>query len=58
MGCGVNYEIECQLCPDENKSLYIGETSRNFYTISKENLSRYRAGTPTAFMINDQAPGK
>ena len=43
-GCGVNYELECQLCPPENRSKYIGETSRNLYTRSKEHVARHRAG--------------
>ena len=47
-GCGVNYELEWQLCPDQVKSSYIGETSRNLYTRSKEHLSRYRSGTGTS----------
>ena len=51
----MNYEIECQLCPDENKSVYIGETSRNLYKRSKEHISRYRAGTTTSFMVKHQA---
>ena len=25
----VNYEKECQLCPEESRPVYIGETSRN-----------------------------
>ena len=29
LGCGVNYEIECQLCPAGERSKYIGESSRN-----------------------------
>jgi hypothetical protein len=27
--CGVTYEIECQICPLEQRSKYLGETSRN-----------------------------
>ena len=30
--CGVNYSIECQLCPDGQKCLYHGETARNLFT--------------------------
>ena len=43
-GGRVNYELECQLCPDASKSVYIGEPSRNLFTRSKEHLSRYRQG--------------
>ena len=53
-GCGVNYEIECQLCPEGGKSVYIGESSRNLYTRSQEHLSRYRGGKMTSFMFKHQ----
>ena len=36
----VNYEIECQLCPDGKKAVYIGETSNNLYTRGKQHMSR------------------
>ena len=35
----VNYEIECQLCPEGSRPVYIGETSRNLYTRAKEHMS-------------------
>ena len=38
----VNYEIECQLCPEGKKHVYIGETSRNLYTRGKEHLNNNR----------------
>ena len=53
-GCGINYEIECQLCPEEEKSVYIGETSRNLYTRSSEHMSSYRGGKVTSFMFKHQ----
>ena len=53
MGCGINYEIECQLCPEEEKSVYIGETSQNLYTRSSH-MSRYRGGMMTSFMFKHQ----
>ena len=34
----VNYEIECQLCPEDNIPVYIGETSRNLYTRGREHV--------------------
>ena len=37
--CSVNYELECQLCPQDNKTVYIGETGRNLYT--RSNFCRY-----------------
>ena len=39
---GITYEFECQLCPPDQKSLYIGESSRNLYTRGKEHVDRYR----------------
>ena len=53
-GCGVNYQIECQLCPDGQKSLYIGESSRNLYSRSLEHLRNYRQGSPNSFMLKHQ----
>ena len=42
----VNYEIECQLCPEGRKPVYIGETARNLYTRAKEHMnSGRREGT-------------
>ena len=35
----VNYEIECHLCPEGNRPVYIGETSRNLYTRGREHMS-------------------
>ena len=32
----VNYSIECQLCPENKRPVYIGETSRNLYTRGRE----------------------
>jgi hypothetical protein len=53
-GCGINYEVECQLCPEGERSLYIGETSRNLFTRSKEHLAMYRTGTSSSFMLKHQ----
>ena len=53
-GGGVNYELECLLCPDNRKSVYIGESSRNLYTRSKEHLSRYRQGNISSFISKHQ----
>ena len=50
----MNYEIECQLCPDGRKGLYIGETSRNLYTRSREHISNYRTGLVTSFIVKNQ----
>ena len=53
-GGGINYEIECQLCPDDSQSVYIGESSRNLYTRSKEHLQVYRQGINTSFIAKHQ----
>ena len=53
-GGWVNYELECQLCPDDSKSVYIGESSRNLCTRSKEHLSRYRGGNNNSFIKKHQ----
>ena len=49
----INYEIECQLCPEERRPVYIGESSRNLYTRAKEHVADgRREGTAeeTGFM--------
>ena len=38
----VNYTIECNLCPEESRPIYIGETSRNLYSRGKEHMSHGR----------------
>jgi hypothetical protein len=52
---GVNYELECQLCPDGEREVYIGESSRNSYTRCKEHLARYRSGKGTSFILKHKA---
>ena len=37
----VQYQLGCRMCNEEEKGLYIGESSRNLYTRSKEHLSKY-----------------
>ena len=36
----INYEIECQVCPEGRKAIYIGETSNNLYTRTKQHIGR------------------
>ena len=50
----IQYEIECQLCPPDYRSLYIGESSRNLYTRAKEHMNNYRRRTPKSFMLKHQ----
>ena len=52
--CGINYQIECQMCPADNRSLYLGETSRNLFTRSKEHNDRYRTRNNNSFMLKHQ----
>ena len=53
--CSVNYELECQLCPQESKSVYIDETGRNLYTRSKEHLKNYQYSTNNSFIAKHQS---
>ena len=53
-GGGMNYEIECQICTGDKKSVYIGESSRNLYTRCKEHLQRYRQGEEKSFIAKHQ----
>ena len=39
----VQYELGCQLCDEEDRAIYIGETSQNLYTRSREHLQKYRS---------------
>ena len=40
-GSGINYEVECRMCPDEERSKYIGESARNLFTCGREHETRY-----------------
>ena len=50
----INYEFECQLCPDDRKSKYLGETARNLFARGKEHEGRYRNGGKKSFMQKHQ----
>ena len=39
----IQYQLECRMCDEEEKGVYIGESSRNLYTRSKEHTSKYRS---------------
>ena len=43
MKSNVQYELECELCPDTDKCVYIGESSRNLYTRAKEHIGKYNS---------------
>ena len=53
--CGINYQVECQLCPDGQRSLYHGETARNLYTRGKDHKDNYRNRKVKSFMLKHQA---
>ena len=48
------YEIECGQCPEETKSVYIGETARNLYTRSREHQQNYEKKKSESFMLKHQ----
>ena len=50
----IQYEIECELCPSDSRSMYIGESSRNLYTRAKEHLDNYNKGGEKSFMKKHQ----
>ena len=52
---GVNYQVECQLCPPGLKSLYHGETARNLFTRGAEHEDSYRNMGAKSFMLKHQA---
>ena len=43
MKTNIQYQLECKMCPDEDKCVYIGESSRNLYTRAKEHMDKYRS---------------
>ena len=51
----VNYSVGCQLCPQDNKSVYLGETSRNLYTRGKEHDDKLKKEAEDSFMHKHQA---
>jgi hypothetical protein len=53
-GSNINYEMECQLCPPNQKAKYIGESSRNLFTRGQEHESRYRNRNRGSFMLKHQ----
>ena len=46
----VNYQIECKLCPEDKKFIYIGETSRNLYTRMGEHSKDRERNEEGSFM--------
>jgi hypothetical protein len=50
----VNYTIDCKICLQDGKSVYIGETSRNLSTRGKEHLNKYEGRKADSFMLKHQ----
>ena len=50
----IEYQFECQLCPPDDRALYIGETSRNLFTRALEHTSNYRKKRNSSFMYKHQ----
>ena len=50
----VQYQMECQQCPEGDKSVYIGETSRNLFTRGKEHMSKYVNQKEDSFILRHQ----
>ena len=48
------YAMECQLCPDDSKCVYLGESARNLYSRTKEHLSNYSNRKPKSFILKHQ----
>ena len=51
----INYSIDCQLCPQDGKSVYLGETSRNMFTRGKEHDAKLQKQAEDSFMHKHQA---
>ena len=50
----VVYEYSCQLCPDGEQAVYIGETARNLYTRGREHTRNYQKKETESFMYKHQ----
>ena len=50
----VLYEVACQLCPEDNAAVYLGETARNLYTRGREHSRNYSKKDVESFMYKHQ----
>ena len=50
----VLYQFTCQLCPEDNQAVYLGETARNLYTRGKEHKRNYTKEEAESFMYKHQ----
>ena len=50
----MTYEIECGLCQGADRSIYVGETSRNLFTRGLEHWKKYEGGKTDSFLLKHQ----
>ena len=50
----IQYEVACHLCPDEDRGMYLGETSRNLFTRGGEHLRNFEKDGEESFMRRHQ----
>jgi hypothetical protein len=50
----VQYKFTCNLCPENDKHVYIGETARNLYTRGREHMANFGARNRESFIRNHQ----
>ena len=50
----VTYELECGTCQGEDRSVYVGESSRNLYTRGVEHIRKYEGGKQDSFLLKHQ----
>ena len=50
----VLYKISCNLCPEDGRSAYVGETARNLYTRGREHVRNYGKRNGESFMAKHQ----
>ena len=50
----VVYEYSCQLCSEDTRAVYIGETARNLYTRGREHARNYSRNEAESFIGKHQ----
>ena len=50
----ITYEIECHLCPSDDRSVYVGERARNLYTRGDEHTKKYTQRAEGSFLSKHQ----
>ena len=50
----MQYEFGCNVCPEDREHVYIGETARNLYTRSKEQMLNFVASKRESFKKDHQ----